>query len=34
MAENGVLIFDDADEFLEFMECLQEKYNEKEDDVE
>ena len=29
MAENGVLIFDDADEFLEFIGFLQEQYNEK-----
>lgn len=29
MAENSVLIFPDADEFLEFMEFLQEQYNER-----
>lgn len=29
MADNGVLIFQDADEFLEFMAYLQEQYNER-----
>ena len=27
MSDNGVLIFHDADTFLEFMESLQEQYN-------
>lgn len=31
MSDNGVLIFHDADTFLEFMESLQEKYNKKDE---